>query len=174
MVTAARTAAGGRSPGEHDGSRHLGVSTTYNFWVFVHIVGAFAFVASKGVGWAVSWRLRTQRDPERLRGLLELGARSMRLAQGFLGLLLLGGIVAGFQGSWWSQAWIGTALLLIVAVTGFGSVLLPKHMRAVGAALDGGKSDDLGTLLASGRPTLVATVEMVTIAVIIFLMVFKP
>jgi hypothetical protein len=152
----------------------LEVSTTYNFWVFVHIVGAFAFVAAKGVGWAVSWRLRGQRDPERLRGLLDLGARSMRLAQGFLGLLLLGGIVAGFQRDYWSQAWIGLALLLIVAVTGFGSMVLPKHMRAIGAALGDNKSDELDTLLASGRPTMVATVEMATVAIIIFLMVFKP
>jgi Predicted integral membrane protein (DUF2269) len=150
------------------------VSTTYRFWVFVHIVGAFAFIAAKGAGWAVTWRLRGQRDPERLRGLLDLAARSRRLAEGFLGLLLLGGIVAGFQGSYWSEVWIGLALLLIVAVSGFGSMLMPRHMRALSAALDGGKSAELDTLLASGRPTLVATVEIVVVLIILILMVFKP
>jgi hypothetical protein len=150
------------------------VSTTYQFWVFVHIVGAFGFLASKGVGWAVDGRLRSQRDPERLRGLLELSSRSERLAQGFLGLLLLGGIVAGFVGSLWSQAWIGLALLLLVAGSGVPSAVLRKHMRAIGAALNEGERQKLETLLASGRPTMVATVEMVVVAIIIFLMVFKP
>jgi Predicted integral membrane protein (DUF2269) len=152
----------------------LEVSTTYKFWVFVHIVGAFAFVASKGVGWSVDWRLRSQRDPERLRGLLELSSRSDRLAQGGLGLLLLGGIVAGFVGSLWSQAWIWLALLLLVAGSGYPSAVLRKHMRAIDAALNQGERQKLETLLASGRPTMVTTVEMAVMAIIIFLMVFKP
>jgi Predicted integral membrane protein (DUF2269) len=151
------------------------VSTTYNFWVFLHIAGVLGFLAGHGVGWVASARLRSERNPERLRTLLDLTDVSFRLADAFLGLLLLGGIVAGFQGSWWSQGWIGLALFLVVAVTAVRSILLPRHLRAVRAALDGGQAGaSLDGLLASGRPMLINGAEIVVVVIILYLMVYKP
>lgn len=151
------------------------MSTTYNFWVFLHIAGVLGFLAGNGVSWVAALRLRRERNPERLRALLDLAMAGRRLADPFGGLLLLGGIVAGFQGSYWSQGWIGTALLLVIVITGFGSVLIPRHVRAVRAALDGGQaSAGLDTLLASNRPVVVTAVQAAGIAIILYLMVFKP
>jgi uncharacterized membrane protein len=151
------------------------VSTTYNFWVFLHIAGVLGFIGGHGVGWVASSRLRTERNPERLRTLLDLTGVSFRLADAFLGLLLLGGIVAGFQGSWWSQGWIGLSLLLVVAVTAVRSIVLPRHLRAVRAALDGGQSGaSLEGLLASGRPMLINGAEIAVVVIVLYLMVYKP
>jgi hypothetical protein len=151
------------------------VSTTYDFWVFLHIVGVLGFVAAHGVGWFATSRLRGERDPQRLRALLDLARAAGPMTNGFLGLLMLGGIAAGFQGRLWGEGWIGTAFLLLIAITAFGSIVLPRHLRAVRAALDGGQSGaGLEALLASNRPMLVNTVEVVGVAVIVFLMVYKP
>jgi hypothetical protein len=152
----------------------LEVSTTYNFWVYLHIAGVLGFLAAHGAGWLAASRLRRERNPERVRALLDLSMGASPLANGFLGLLLLGGIVAGFQGSWWSQGWIGLAFLIVLAVTAFGSVVLPRHLRSVRAALDGGESGALEALLGSGRPMLVTTVEVVAFAIVLYLMVYKP
>ena len=151
------------------------MSTTYNFWVFLHIAGVLGFLAGHGSVWVASMRLRRERDPDRVRALLDLIGAASPITNGFLGLLLLGGIVAGVQGSWWSQGWIGLALILVIAVTAFGSIVLPRHLRAVRAALDGGQAGaGLAGLLASSRPMLVSTVELVVIAIILYLMVYKP
>jgi hypothetical protein len=155
------------------------VSTTYDFWVFLHIAGVLGFLAGHGAVWVASLRLRRERDPDRVRAVLDLIGAASPITNGFLGLLLLGGIGAGVQGNVWSQGWIGLALVLVLAVTAFGSIVLPRHLRAVRAALDGGRPGaqtgaSLDGLLASSRPMLVSTVEAVVIVIILYLMVFKP
>ena len=44
----------------------------YNWWVFLHIAGVFAFLTAHGVSVGVAFKLRRERDPQRILALNEL------------------------------------------------------------------------------------------------------
>jgi hypothetical protein len=65
--------------------------------------------------------LRRERDPERIKALLDLSRVTIGVAYISLLVLLTGGIVTGFLGHWWGQGWIWTALALLIAlIVGMG------------------------------------------------------
>jgi plastocyanin len=153
----------------------------YRFWVFVHILGVFGFLVSHGVSIGVAFQLRKERDPRRIVGLLELSAASVRGFYAALVVLLLGGVVAGFLGHWWSRAWIWAAigLLILVSVAMWG--LASPYYRRVGlvarAMADGSTAvseEQLGGILRSGRPLTVAGIGFAGLLAILYLMMFKP
>src|ERR671924_1770207 len=88
----------------------------YTFWVFLHIVGVFGFLLAHGTSALVAFRLRGERDAARVAALLDLSSSSLGLMYVSVILLLAGGIVAGFLGHWWGQAWIWTGLGVLVAL----------------------------------------------------------
>ncbi len=97
----------------------------YEWWVFVHVVGVFGFLASHGVSMGVLVRLRAERDPVRVDELLQLSGRTTAAFYVFLVMLIGAGIVAGFLGDWWGQGWIwggiGTLILVIVVMYAIAS-----------------------------------------------------
>ena len=78
----------------------------YEWWVFLHVVGVFGFLASHGVSMGVLVRLRSERDPVRVDELLQLSGRTSAMFYVFLVVLIGAGIVTGFLGDWWGQGWI--------------------------------------------------------------------
>lgn len=89
----------------------------YPLIVFAHVVAMIAFLVIHGVSIAVSLRLRTERDPERVRALLDLSRWSLGRATGIIVLIaVVAGVVAGFAGEWWNRAWLWISLGLFVAL----------------------------------------------------------
>jgi uncharacterized membrane protein len=153
----------------------------YRWWVFLHIVGVFAFLLSHGVSVGVSFRLRRERDPRRITALLELSGSSIALFNGSLLVLIFAGVVAGFLGHWWGQGWIWTALGLLIATSVAMSVLARpfyKRARLVAEALSSGSEavteDQLASILRSSRPLMIAGLGFGALLVILWLMMFKP
>ena len=153
----------------------------YRWWVFVHLVGVFAFLAAHGVSMGVLFRLRRERQPARVNELLQLSATSTRAFYPALGLLLLAGIVAGFLGHWWSQAWIWAAIGILVIVTiVMYAVATPyyRRVRFVAQAMEGGSqavsAQQFDEILRSDRPNLIAAVGGAGLLAILYLMMFKP
>ena len=159
----------------------------YEIVVFLHVLGAFAFVLAHGVSMIVSFRLRGERDRERQASLLELSGLGIGLMYIGLGVLLLAGILAGFMGSHWGRGWIWTALgVLVVVIAVMYTVATPFYGRMRAAAgLPGTEQAaaklkppatpaDLEALATSQRPLLLAVVGGIGLAVIIWLMLFKP
>ncbi|MFQ5871501.1 MAG: hypothetical protein ACE5IB_05030, partial [Candidatus Geothermarchaeales archaeon] len=70
----------------------------YQWILFLHVSGVLGFMLVHGVPVFIALRLRNERDPERVRALLDLSRTSI----GFTGLSLiivfLTGIVLGFMG----------------------------------------------------------------------------
>src|SRR5438132_7115353 len=129
----------------------------------------------------VLFRLRTERDPQRVAGLLEISAFSAKLLYPSLGVLLVGGIVAGFLGHWWSQPWIRVAIAVLVLATVAMYALATPYYRRVGTvarALAGGShavnQEQFEGLLRSERPWWVAATGGAALLFILYLMLFKP
>jgi plastocyanin len=153
----------------------------YQWWVFVHLVGVLAFLAAHGVSMFVLFRLRKERDPQKVSDLLALSSSSITGFYYGLGVLLLGGIVAGFQGHWWGRAWIWAAIgaLVIVTVAMYG-MARPYYKRVgfVARAMAGGSqavtAEQFDDILRGARPVAVAAIGGIGLLFILYLMVLKP
>jgi hypothetical protein len=161
------------------------------WFVLVHVLSVLAFVLLHGASAMVALRLRSEREPARIRALLELSTASLGGATAALLLILASGIVAGIVGGWWTSGrlWLWVSLALFVAVGVAMSIVAVPHLnavrRAVGlptrddrpgepmAAAEAG-ADELAALLMSRRPTVSATIGLGGLAVITWLMQFKP
>jgi hypothetical protein len=163
----------------------------YQPWfVFIHVAAAFAFIAAHGISMGVFFKLRRERDRAKLTMLLEFSGYSMTTLYIALLVLLIGGIVAGIVGGWWTNGrlWLWTSLGLLVVIVGLMYGLMTtqygKVRRALGVATPSDQkkgivpepaSDDvLEALLASSRATIGAVVGIAGLLVIIWLMVVKP
>jgi hypothetical protein len=160
----------------------------YQWVVLVHIVGAFTFVLAHGTSAFVSDQIRRERDPVRIRALLELSSRSIGVVYGSLILLLVAGIAAGVIGNHFGRGWIWAALVLLVAIivamyglasryyarvreaVGMTSYLTPKGAPTPTPA----SPEVLAALLDSRRPDAIAAVGFIGLLVILWLMIFKP
>jgi uncharacterized membrane protein/plastocyanin len=153
----------------------------HRWWVFLHIAGAFGFLMAHGVSAYAVLRLRRERDPARVAHLLEMSSGSVGIMWNAIGLLLLGGILAGFTGHFWGQGWIWAAIVLLVATTvAMYAVATPwvKRLRTVaGAMAEGSRAvgqDQFQEILRSRRPITIAAIGFVGLFAIVYLMIFKP
>lgn len=153
----------------------------YQWWVFVHLVGVFAFLVMHGISMGVSARLRTERDARRVVELLLLSAWATRYMYVGLGLLLLGGIVGGFLGNWWSYGWIWASIGVLVLATLAMYALARPYYRTVGtvarAKADGRTAvtdEQFDQVLRSNRSTSVMAVGALALLAILYFMIFKP
>jgi hypothetical protein len=164
----------------------------YRWWVFVHILGAFGFLLAHGVSVGMALALRREREPERIKVLLDLSRVTIGLAYISLLVLLTGGIVSGFLGHWWGTGWIWTALALLVALmvamAWLGTSFYDKVRVAVGTEPTLGSRKkawlaerpppasptELNAILSSGRPFQLTWMGIIGLAMILWLMVLKP
>jgi hypothetical protein len=159
----------------------------YGVVVFLHVLGAFAFVLAHGVSMFVSFRLRTERDAARRVLLFELSCTGINLMYLGLVVLLVAGIAAGFLGNHWGRLWIWAALgTLVVVLAVMYSVATPFYGRmraAAGAPVPDQvvarmkpppAPEDLDRLATSNRPFWLAAVGGTGLVVLIWLMLAKP
>jgi hypothetical protein len=161
----------------------------YHLWiVWIHVVGVFMFLIGHGVSAAVAWRLRTERDPVAVRTLLDFSRRSVSFMSVGLVIWLVGGILAGFSGNYWTsgQYWIWVSLVLAIVVvlvmTPMGRLYFNRVRVTVGLDDKSNTYDPnfevdqaaLDAAIMSGRPALLASIGLLTILVLSWLMFFKP
>jgi hypothetical protein len=163
----------------------------HQWFVLLHILGVFGFLLAHGASVAVAFRLRSERDPTRIKALLELSNAYLNAMYGGLLVLLLFGILAGISGAFWTSGklWIWAALVVLVGiVVGMYLVALPffNNVRhAVGLATfddvrkglqppEPTSASQLETLLASSAPMTTALIGLGGLAIIAWLMVLKP
>jgi uncharacterized membrane protein len=147
------------------------------WWRYLHIAGAFGFLAAHGVAVAVAMRLRRERDPVRCRAILDLSRASRPWMYASLVVLIVAGVIRGTQLHAWGQRWIWAALALLVAMLVAAVPLaVPYYARVRRAVAEGAETDpaELERLLRSPRPLVILWVETAGLLVILWLMIFKP
>ena len=157
------------------------IGSAYQWWLFLHITGILAFVMAHGVSAGVALQLRHERNPDRIRALLQLSNSSTSVF--YLGILLLvaAGVVMGFQGHWWGQGWIWTAIVVLFLTMGAMYAVATPYYRRVRRVMQiqegGGQAvgpDEIEQLMRSGRPGLILLVGAVPLLFLLYLMVLKP
>jgi plastocyanin len=153
----------------------------YQWWVFVHLAGVFGLLVSHGVSVAVTFRLRAERDPARAVTLLEISGSTITAFYVSLGVLLLGGIVAAFDGGLWGYGWIWASLATLAAVIGAMYALARPYyhrIRFVASALAEGSRavtpEQFERLLKAPRSLSIVAIGFAGLVVILYLMLFKP
>lgn len=153
----------------------------HRWWVLLHVVGAFGFVMAHGVSAYVTLRLPRERDPARVSQLLELSASSVGFMWNAIGVLLIGGIAAGFTGHFWGQGWIWAAIVVLVVVMVAMYAMATTwatRLRTISTAMVEGteavSGEQYQEILRSRRPYTIAAVGFVGLLVLLWLMIFKP
>src|SRR5262249_55072408 len=134
----------------------------YQWIVYVHILAVFAFLLAHGTATAITFKLRGERQIERLRTLLDLSQSMRSLGSFSLLVLLLAGILLAFMGNWWAPGWILTPLILLVLMSVAMWVLASRPLaraRQLVAASSAAKMDQqLSTLLAAPNPLVLSVI----------------
>src|SRR5438094_7338427 len=71
------------------------LANAYNWWKFVHVAGVFGFLLAHGASVSALFRLRKERDREKIRQLIQFSGSTIRLFYISLLVLMLGGVIAG-------------------------------------------------------------------------------
>jgi hypothetical protein len=143
---------------------------------------------SHGISVSVAFKLRHERNPERMRALLDLSSSTLGILHGSIGVLFLTGIIVGFMGRWWGRGWIWLSLGLLIAIYVYmgiaGSGYYSQVRKAAGLEyMDGFKlrppvepasSEEIESLLSRSRPIQLAVIGFGNLAIIAWLMMFKP
>jgi Predicted integral membrane protein (DUF2269) len=150
----------------------------YRFWLFVHLGGLLLFVAGHGTSATAGMRLRRERDPVRMAALLDASASARAATYAGMLLLAVGGVVDAFLGHWWSAGWLWTSIILFVAMTGaLVALAIPYYRRlrvAVRRSAHDGERGELDRLGSSPIPLAILFVGVAGLAILLWLMVFKP
>ena len=159
----------------------------YQIVVFLHVLGAFAFVTAHGASMIAAFQLRGERDRSRQAALLQLSQIGIGLMYVGLLLLLAAGITAGFMGGHWGRGWIwvslGTLVVVTVVMYALATPFYGRMRAAAGVGGTGQSADrykppateaDLAGLATSNRPIVLALVGGIGLVVIIWLMLVKP
>jgi len=163
--------------------------TLYAAVVFIHAATILLFFIAHGVSIAVAFRLRMERDPARLRMLLDLSGWAMGVpATVAVSMGVLTGIAAGIMGGWFGQAWIWISLALLAVVAFAMTPMAAKRLKALRAAAGtvsvvpftrtapAPEPDlaELTRLLDDWNPVPTAVLGMTGFLAILYLMLFKP
>lgn len=160
----------------------------YRWIVFAHVLSALAFMATHGVSIALCFRIRRARTLEAARPILEFSAAMLGLMYGTFALVAISGLAAGIWGEWWRNGWFWASVVLLAAMVAgmayFGANAFNAVRRAAGLPHFGegrrpqpALPPDLPAMLAAidaTRPAVLAIVGLGGVAVLTWLMMFKP
>lgn len=163
----------------------------YPWIVFIHAASVLLFFIAHGTSMAVAFRLKRERDPERVRMLLDLSSWSLGVAPSLAFVVgAVAGIAAGIMGGWFGQAWIWVSLVLLVVVSGAMTPMVAARLNAIRTAAGTQAINpfsrkppspapdpdprELDRLLDAWSPAPSAIMGLGGFLVILWLMFFKP
>jgi hypothetical protein len=160
----------------------------YRIIVFLHIVGALGFMMAHGASASMSFRMRRETNIERIKALLDVSGTATIVMWISLLILIVAGIVLGFMGRWWNRGWIWTSIGLFLAIGIFMGVLGQRHYhglrKLVGLpyfegskdqpAVEPASQDEIQAKINDSKPMLLTISGFGGIAVVLWLMMFKP
>jgi uncharacterized membrane protein len=154
----------------------------YDWLLFLHVVAAFAMVASAVMFTALALALWRVDRPSAALVLFRIGRPAgVLVAVGAMGTLVLGIWLAIYLDGYelW-DAWIAAALVLWLVTGGTGDrvgrhfTAARKHAERLLDEGSDGPSVELAAALRARRPLVLHAVSVVALLAILLLMIFKP
>jgi ABC-type Fe3+ transport system permease subunit len=159
----------------------MNIFDAYSWWKFLHVLGVLAFVMFHGVSSVVAFRLRKERDRTRIAELLQFSGTSIQGMYVSLGVLILFGVIAGFDGDWWRFWWIWISLGLLVATLAVMYVVARPYYQQLKDAIQLRPSgvprrsdEELDQIMRSSASTLTIAWGTAALVIIAWLMIWKP
>ena len=163
----------------------------YPWIVFVHVLGVLVFFMAHGTSMAVGFRLKRERDPARVRALLDLSTWSLELVPSIAFLVgVLAGIAAGIVGGHFGRLWIWTSIVVLTVVAAYMTPGVAARVNGIRAAAGTQQINpfsrkpqpappepdpvELSRQLDAWNPAVPAIIGFGAFAVILWLMLFKP
>jgi hypothetical protein len=157
----------------------------YQWFLFLHIGSVFALLMAHGIHVTIMWKWRQEPDPEQGLTLFN-GVPQIHATRALLLAVIASGLVLGFAGDWWRQAWMWVSLAILAAMwaamylwggTYYGLVG-DAARQAVDERSDGSGSTAAMTAYQATRlgwqPVGLMAVGIGGLAAVLWLMIFKP
>ena len=153
----------------------------WQWWLFVHLAGVLAFIGAHGVSMFVLYRIRGERDRQRIAELISFSGTTARPMYVALGVLVAGGIGAGITlhrfADWWLWISIGILLVTIGLMTGLAKPYFSRIQAACEVRPSGVprvSDEELVQLLRSGEAHVITAIGVIGLLAILYLMLFQP
>jgi hypothetical protein len=152
-------------------------------WVFLHIACVALFLLFHGVQmWAMFSLAPALPDRDKIFDRAEQSRMASAPMYVSMGLLVVFGVIAGIDGDWFSHGWwLWAAIVVLLATVGFMSAIAGPFMKKVREGTtrwaDGSytvSDDELEGLLRGSRPRVIAFIGVAGLAILLWLMVYKP
>lgn len=157
----------------------------YNWLVFLHVFFAFCFMLAHGVHATAMLAFRAEKDPERSLTFFNI-IPQINMVRNLTLLMGIPGLIAAFITPWWRQGWVWVSVVVFIVIAfvmyyyGAGyfgliedaatqAVEAKKNNENVEAALK--RFEEIRT---APHPIIVSVVGMAGLALILWLMRFKP
>ena len=153
----------------------------WQWWLLVHLTGVLVFVGAHGVSMFVMFRIRGERDRQRIAGLITFSGTTTKPMYVGLVILTVGGVGAGLTLHLFSQWWLWIAIAILLITIGLMTGLAKPYFRRITAACEVRPSgvprvsdEELEQLLRSGEAHVISAIGVVGLLSILYLMLFKP
>ncbi|MFQ5945110.1 MAG: hypothetical protein ACE5NC_02540 [Anaerolineae bacterium] len=153
----------------------------YGWLVFLHMFSVFVFLLVHGGGAAVMLKLRSEEDPEAGLALFNI-LPNVSLLRFLLALVIVTGLIPGFMLDWWREGWMWASLVVLALIAlvhwRYGSGYLGSFVgaaeRAIGEKNSKSALEDFAAVRATWHPIGVTAIGTAGLAIILWLMMFKP
>jgi hypothetical protein len=159
----------------------------YSCLVLIHVTAVLGFVFAHGGAAFISFRVRRERNIETVAALIQLAELTNTFMYPFFWVLVIFGLLAGWNGNWFGHGWIWAAIVILILVTVAMFAVASPYYRTLREALGlrgrgPGRSGprqrasdaEILPLLDSRRPEIVATIGIVALLLLLWLMLMKP
>jgi len=157
----------------------------YNWLVFLHVFFALSLMLAHGVHAAAMLAFRNEKDPERSLAFFNV-IPQLTLVRYLTVIMGVPGLIAAFITTWWRQGWVWASVVVFMIVsfvmykcgTGYFGLIQEAANRAVEAKKNNSEVEAAYKIFENVRnaphPIVVSIVGMVGLAIILWLMRFKP
>jgi hypothetical protein len=153
----------------------------WQWWLLLHLTGVLGFVGAHGVSMSVLYRIRSERDRQRIAELIAFSGTTTRPMYVALLILTVGGVGAGLTLHLFSQWWLWSSILILLVTIGLMTGFAAPYFRRITAACEVRPSgvprvsdEELEQLLRSGEAHVITAIGAVGLLTILYLMLFKP
>jgi hypothetical protein len=157
----------------------------YNWLVFLHVFFAFTFMLAHGVHAAAMLAFRTEKDPEHALTFFNI-VPELHMVRILMVLLGLPGLIAAFMTSWWRQGWVWASLIVFLVISyvmyRYGAGYFNLIQGAAERLIEARKTNmgvepalkEFEEARTARHPIVVSIVGIAGLAIILWLMRFKP